>query len=127
MGCEYKGKTVTIEFTTGDCSLGADFGYAYIDDVCFENCVSCCNSCSDMLNYPNFFNNYDVIRYLGSTDSTCCFKFQPIFDPDIFRCLPAQIKVFKDGDPSTVYSSYTGSSPISYGFNPSMLDFCLPQ
>lgn len=125
LGCDYRGKTVTIEFTTSDCRLSADFGYAYIDDVCFENCVSCCSSCSDMLNSPGFFNNYDVIRYLGSTDSTCCFKFQPIFDPDIFRCLPAQIKVFKDGSPSTVYSSYTGSTPITYGFNPSMLDFCL--
>ena len=31
---QYMGQTVTIEFSTGDCSLGAHFGYAYIDCEC---------------------------------------------------------------------------------------------
>lgn len=30
----YIGQTVTIEFRTGDCSLGAHYGYAYIDCYC---------------------------------------------------------------------------------------------
>jgi gliding motility-associated-like protein len=30
----YIGQTVTIEFTTGDCSLGGHYGYAYIDSYC---------------------------------------------------------------------------------------------
>ncbi len=27
----YEGKTITLDFSTGDCSLGGHFGYAYID------------------------------------------------------------------------------------------------
>ena len=30
----YMGQTITIEFETGDCSLGAHFGYAYVDAYC---------------------------------------------------------------------------------------------
>ena len=30
----YIGSTVTIEFSTGDCSLGGHFGYAYVDCYC---------------------------------------------------------------------------------------------
>lgn len=30
----YIGQNVTVEFTTGDCSKGGDFGYAYIDASC---------------------------------------------------------------------------------------------
>lgn len=30
----YIGQTVTIEFSTGDCSLGGHFGYAYVDCYC---------------------------------------------------------------------------------------------
>lgn len=30
----YMGQTVTIEFSTGDCSLGGHFGYAYVDAYC---------------------------------------------------------------------------------------------
>ncbi|OFY86489.1 MAG: hypothetical protein A3F72_14990 [Bacteroidetes bacterium RIFCSPLOWO2_12_FULL_35_15] len=31
----YIGQTVTVKFTTSDCSLGAHYGYAYIDCSCF--------------------------------------------------------------------------------------------
>ncbi len=34
---QYVGKTVTIQFVTEDCSQGAHFGYAYIDNFC-GNC-----------------------------------------------------------------------------------------
>jgi gliding motility-associated-like protein len=43
----YIGKCVSIEFTTGDCALGAHFGYAYIDASCgpADIVTSAPNSC----------------------------------------------------------------------------------
>ncbi len=125
LGCEYEGDTVTLEFITADCMWSGHFGYAYIDDICFEDCMNCCETCDDMLNHINYFVSSPVLKYIGSTDSTCCYRFWPIFDPDLFACLPAGIKVYKDGDTSTVYSSYQNDSAISYWFNTSVLDFCL--
>lgn len=128
LGCEYVGKTVTIEFTNADCTQGGHYGYTYIDDVCFENCMSCCSNCEDLLRYPGMMSNYPVITKLNSTDSTCCFKFNFIFDPDIFGCDPYGVKVYKEGDTSVVYSSYSNDSGLVYEkplYNPSMLNFCL--
>jgi hypothetical protein len=34
---QYLGQTMTIAFYTADCSLGAHFGYAYIDGLCLSN------------------------------------------------------------------------------------------
>ncbi|GAB5416628.1 MAG: hypothetical protein Crog4KO_34520 [Crocinitomicaceae bacterium] len=36
----YMGQNVTIEFTSGDCSLGAHYGYAYVDASCGIDTIS---------------------------------------------------------------------------------------
>lgn len=128
LGCEYEGDTVTLEFITADCRWAGHFGYAYIDDICFEDCTSCCSNCSDLLRYPSYMSSYPVITKSHSTDSTCCFKFNFIFDPDIFGCDPYGVKVYKDGDTTAVYSSYSNDSGLVYEkplYNTSVLDFCL--
>lgn len=121
----YIGQTVEIEFTTADCDWSGHYGYAYIDDVCFENC---CSSCEDLLRNPGTMSTYPVLSRDTSTDSTCCFKFNGIFDPDIFACDPYGVKVYKDGDTSTVYSSYFSDSGLVYEktlYDASVLNFCL--
>lgn len=128
LGCEYDGDTVTLEFITADCRQSGHYGYAYIDDICFEDCKTCCENCNNLLNFPGMMSNYPVITKSHSTDSTCCFKFNYIFDPDIFACDPYGVKVYKDGDTTAVYSSYSNDSGLVYEKplnNPSVLDFCL--
>ncbi|MFX3625867.1 MAG: T9SS type A sorting domain-containing protein [bacterium] len=123
----YLGQTVEIEFTTADCEWTGHYGYAYIDDVCFENC---CETCEDLFNWPGTMATYPMVTKAGGTDSTCCFDFEWIFDADVFACDPYGIKVYKDGDPNTVYSSYFSDSGLVFEKNlqdPSVLDFCIDK
>ena len=126
LGCEYEGKTVTIEFTTADCRLGGHFGYAYIDDVCFGNC--CCKTCEDLINLTDLYTQYDIIQYKGSTDSSCCYRFSlPLMVAQVFKCSPFGIKIYEESNPSIIYSSYQGTEPIDDGFVTDLnkLDFCI--
>jgi gliding motility-associated-like protein len=57
----YIGQSVTIEFSTGDCSLGAHYGYAYIDCYCSPLTISsdfCPGSNVTTLNAPVGFASY---------------------------------------------------------------------
>jgi gliding motility-associated-like protein len=57
----YMGQTVTIEFSTGDCSLGAHFGYAYVDAYCSPMTVTsdyCPGSSTALLIAPPGFASY---------------------------------------------------------------------
>ena len=45
----YAGKNITIEFATGDCSLGGHYGYAYVDAFCSPLKINS-NYCSGSLN-----------------------------------------------------------------------------
>ncbi|MBZ0207213.1 MAG: gliding motility-associated C-terminal domain-containing protein [Flavobacteriales bacterium] len=57
----YIGQTVTIEFATGDCSLGAHYGYAYIDCYCSPLSISsdfCPGSSTTTLTAPVGFASY---------------------------------------------------------------------
>jgi len=58
----YVGQTVTLEFETGDCSLGGHFGYAYIDAIyCSANEIDvqyCINQTTAILSAPPGFASY---------------------------------------------------------------------
>jgi len=57
----YMGQTITIEFTTRDCSLGAHFGYAYLVAECmplYINMNYCIGSNQVTLSAPIGFQNY---------------------------------------------------------------------
>ena len=63
----YIGQTITIEFSTGDCSLGAHFGYAYVDAFCAPlqiNSTFCLGAVNTILSAPIGFS------YLWSTGET---------------------------------------------------------
>lgn len=127
LGCQYIGKDITIEFTNADCYQGAHYGYTYIDDVCMENC---CNSCEKLFNNVGVMLNYNVISYKGSTDSSCCYKFNWIFDPDIFKCSPFGVRIYNDSNPSEVYTDYLDTLGLVWScrgsvFDASVLDFCV--
>jgi len=65
----YVGQTVTLEFETGDCSLGGHFGYAYIDAIsCSSNQINvqyCLNQSEAILSAP-----YGFATYLWETGET---------------------------------------------------------
>jgi gliding motility-associated-like protein len=65
----YVGQTVTLEFETGDCSLGGHFGYAYIDAIsCSSNQINvqyCLNQSEAVLSAP-----YGFATYLWETGET---------------------------------------------------------
>lgn len=85
---EYLGKTIRLEFTTNDCSLGGHFGYAYIDFD--ENCsipvtgnITCPGIESITLKtLPGFFGyrwyNADTSELLGTGDSVVVSPVPPI-------------------------------------------------
>ncbi|MBS1772097.1 MAG: gliding motility-associated C-terminal domain-containing protein [Bacteroidetes bacterium] len=57
----YAGRTVVIDFASGDCALGAHFGYGYIDLDCglFKiNTVACASSPYTTLTAPPGFQSY---------------------------------------------------------------------
>lgn len=125
----YVGQTVEIEFTTADCRQTAHYGYAYVDDVCFEDC---CKNCTELFRNPGLMPSYNAIRYSHSTETHCCYDFIGIFDYDIFACDPFGVRVYEDGNPSSPYVNYLGSTGMVYGtgstpFDASQLDFCISK
>ncbi|MBK7946947.1 MAG: gliding motility-associated C-terminal domain-containing protein [Flavobacteriales bacterium] len=57
----YIGQTVTIEFATGDCSLGGHYGYAYLDCYCSPLQITsdfCPGSLTTTLSAPTGFTSY---------------------------------------------------------------------
>lgn len=64
---DYIGQTVTVEFMTGDCSVGGHYGYAYIDAYCSTmelQTAYCVGSSGALLTAPIGF------EYLWSTGET---------------------------------------------------------
>ena len=84
----YLGKTIRLEFTTNDCSLGGHFGYAYIDFN--ENCsipvtgnITCPGTQSITLKtLPGFFGyrwyKAETSELLGTGDSVVISPVPPI-------------------------------------------------
>jgi hypothetical protein len=58
----YGGKTVAIDFASGDCALGAHFGYGYVDVNCALFSISsaaCSNAPTTTLTAPPGFDTYE--------------------------------------------------------------------
>jgi len=85
----YFGQTIQLEFSTGDCSQGGHFGYAYVDAACSPLEVGinyCTGSLSAELSAPDGF------EYLWSNGSTS----QSIFvddpqDGNTYSCLMTSV------------------------------------
>ena len=77
----YIGQSVTLEFETGDCDLGAHYGYAYIDAIScgpIETKVYYCQaSDSTLIEGPEGFATYDwsptgdTTRVMTVPSNTC--------------------------------------------------------
>jgi PKD repeat protein len=66
---DYVGQTVTLEFETGDCSLGGHYGYAYIDAIsCSSNQIDV-QYCQDQTN-ATLSAPYGFATYLWETGET---------------------------------------------------------
>ncbi len=66
----YGGKTLAIDFASGDCDLGGHFGYGYIDVDCDEfkaSVISCKGNPISTLTGPDGFTQY---KWYDSTFST---------------------------------------------------------
>jgi gliding motility-associated-like protein len=115
----YIGQTVTIEFETGDCSLGGHFGYAYID---FLDCSStqidiqyCINDTSAVLIAPPGFSNY-----LWSTGDTAQII---TVNPNLYTSISCVITT-SSGCIVNLSTNLQPSIPIpDFNWN----DDCLPQ
>ena len=64
----YIGQSVTIEFSTGDCSLGGHFGYAYIDAACSS--LQIINSYCSNTSSPATLTAPEGFSYQWSTGDT---------------------------------------------------------
>ncbi|MES2704533.1 MAG: Ig-like domain-containing protein [Bacteroidota bacterium] len=64
---DYAGQTIIIDFSTGDCSLGAHFGYAYVDVNCgsFTNYYTPCDTTTALTFYAP--PGYDTYHWYDST------------------------------------------------------------
>lgn len=114
----YAGRTIRIEFTTNDCTIGGHFGYAYVDVN--ENCstpisgnVHCLGDNSQTLTAPFGFAGYrwfnsDFSKLLG-TDQT--LTMVPI--PKAGDIFAVEVTPFQDqGCIDTVYATITASSDV---------------
>lgn len=81
----YKGETILLEFSTGDCDLGGHFGYAYIDVSCSAYNVEalfCKGDTSYTLKGPEGYSGY---YWYDSTFSTL------LNSSNIFQVLPQDL------------------------------------
>ncbi|MDR3651377.1 MAG: PKD domain-containing protein [Paludibacter sp.] len=140
----YAGHTVILEFTTEDCTLGAHFGYAYIDVS--STCVSltssstyCKNTPSLTLNAPSGYEEYNwynssYTKLLG-TGQTLTLTPPPTSDDVVnvdlvpypgFGCRDTAYTVLKV-NPSPIVAFNSDSTvcvgkPISFTNNSSISD-----
>lgn len=75
----YIGQQVTVEFTTGDCSQGAHYGYAYIDANCAPSLLSAlsdtvCVGQSTLLTAPAGYQSY---TWLPGNQTTTTIAVSP--------------------------------------------------
>ncbi len=93
----YAGKTIRLEFTNNDCTLGAHFGYAYLDVN--ENCASPisgnydCGYDSIRIEAPKGFNQYnwytpDFQTLLGTDDWLTLRPLPPIGTQYVLEIIP---------------------------------------
>jgi gliding motility-associated-like protein len=122
----YGGRTVAVDFASGDCALGGHFGYGYVDFSCgmFQIYALNCNSGPTItLNAPPGFQSY---KWMDSALTTVLGTTQVLTLPT-----PAVAKTYAViltpytgfGCPDTLYSMYVRSG-ISVTLN-SFVNICL--
>lgn len=76
----WAGHTIAVNFSTGDCDLGAHFGYGYVDMSCglFQVAGSVCGSTTTTLTAPPGFEYY---TWMDSTYSTVVASGQVVTIP----------------------------------------------
>ena len=107
---DYIGQQVTVEFTTGDCSQGAHYGYAYIDAV----------QCGQATNHITYCENDTTLTinglggfasYLWETGDT---TQNVTINPQLYDTVTCQVTTFL-GCQLTLYSySYQLASLTAY-------------
>jgi len=107
----YVGQTVTLEFETGDCSLGGHFGYAYLDAIyCMDNSIVvdyCEGDSISTLTAPDGFETY----FWENGDTTQSVTINPnLWDSilcDVTTTTGCELTLISQIDPTTVSSNFT--------------------
>jgi len=105
---DYVGQSVTLEFETGDCSLGGHFGYAYIDAIsCSTNEIEvqyCVDDTLATLIAPSGFETY--LWETGETTPSI------VVDPDLYDSLSCYLTT-ATGCELTLTARLLASSPVA--------------
>ncbi len=85
---DYVGQPVTVVVTNADCSLGAHFGYGYVDFICPQNMVAqainfCEYDSSAILTVPNISPGATYVWSTGETTPTITINPQNFNDSTI--------------------------------------------
>jgi gliding motility-associated-like protein len=125
------GRTMILEFTTADCTVGGHFGYAYVDvnSVCtglVSGATVCNNASSVTLNAPPGYQNYiwynaDFSQQLG-TGTTLTLTPPPPVNTNLNIVL---VPFPGFGCTDTAQTSITASASPVAGFNVDTTPVCL--
>lgn len=98
LNSSYIGQNITVEFTTSDCSGGAHFAYAYIDEICGT-------VCSGGNNYG--FNGINTITGQCSPLRICGTFDPPIANGVTGTLSSISLTLYRNGIPVTTYGPFT--------------------
>jgi len=107
----YIGQTVTLEFETGDCTLGGHFGYAYLDAIyCMDNNIVvdyCEGDTISTLTAPDGFSSYSW----ENGDTTQSVTINPNVWDSIYCVVTTttgcELTLISDVDITNIESSFT--------------------
>ncbi len=116
LGSSYVGQNVTVEFSTADCSGGAHFAYAYIDEICGTQCTGGNNYGSNGINSVS--SQCAPLRICGSYDP-------PVVNNVTGTLSSITLTLYRYGIPVTTYGPFTptinaAAETYCFDLNPSM-------
>lgn len=130
----YAGRTIALDFASGDCALGGHFGYGYIDVNCglFKTKATFCNGDSVYtLNAPTGFEHYkwmdtsftqvfDTTQTFVVNKSQAYYKYAIVVTPyQGFGCMDTFYTVLEEDTSSVAaYVTPTASACIGSQANP---------
>lgn len=107
----FAGKTVYIDFASGDCDLGAHFGYGYVDLNCglFEIAYNACDTNSTVtLDAPPGFNTYTWKDTAASWSTIDTGQTVTINKPTVTKTYAVILSPYTGfGCPDTLYTTIT--------------------